>query len=204
MLIDWFTVGAQALNFLILVWLLKRFLYKPILHAIDEREKRIANELADADAAKAEAMAERDAFQQKNETFEGQRAALLSKAIDEAQTQRQQLLEKARQAAEELSVKRQETMENEARELNQALSHRAQAEVFAITRKTLADLASTSLEEQLVEVFLRRFRAMEDQAKEGFAEALRNLSVPAIVRSAYQLPAQQQEQSKDDAHGALL
>src|ERR1035441_6695689 len=39
MLIDWFTVGAQALNFLVLVWLMKRFLYKPILDAIDEREK---------------------------------------------------------------------------------------------------------------------------------------------------------------------
>ncbi len=55
MLIDWFTVGAQALNFLILVWLMKRFLYKPILHAIDEREKRIATELANADKKKAEA-----------------------------------------------------------------------------------------------------------------------------------------------------
>ena len=42
MLIDWFTVGAQVLNFLILVWLLKHFLYKPILNAIDAREKRIA------------------------------------------------------------------------------------------------------------------------------------------------------------------
>ena len=50
MLIDWFTVGAQALNFIILVWLLKRFLYKPILNAVDAREKRIAAELADADA----------------------------------------------------------------------------------------------------------------------------------------------------------
>ncbi len=48
MLIDWFTVGAQALNFLILVWLMKRFLYRPILHAIDAREKPIAGELADA------------------------------------------------------------------------------------------------------------------------------------------------------------
>ena len=55
MLIDWFTVGAQALNFLILVWLMKRFLYKPILHAIDEREKRVATELANADKKKAEA-----------------------------------------------------------------------------------------------------------------------------------------------------
>ena len=51
MLIDWFTVAAQALNFLILVWLMKRFLYKPILNAIDAREKLIAKELADADAA---------------------------------------------------------------------------------------------------------------------------------------------------------
>ena len=44
MLIDWFTVGAQALNFIILVWLLKRYLYKPILNAVT-REKRIAAEL---------------------------------------------------------------------------------------------------------------------------------------------------------------
>ena len=82
MLIDWFTVGAQALNFLILVWLMKRFLYKPILHAIDAREKRIATELADADAKKAEAQKERDEFQHKNEEFDQQRAALLSKATD--------------------------------------------------------------------------------------------------------------------------
>ena len=77
MLIDWFTVGAQALNFLILVWLLKRFLYKPMLHAIDAREKRIAAELADAAAKKAEAQKERDEFQRKNEEFDQQRAALL-------------------------------------------------------------------------------------------------------------------------------
>jgi hypothetical protein len=55
MLIDWFTVGAQALNFLILVWLMKRFLYKPILNAVAEREKRIAAELADAAQKKDDA-----------------------------------------------------------------------------------------------------------------------------------------------------
>src|ERR1035437_775893 len=85
MLIDWFTVGAQAINFIILVWLLKRFLYKPILDAVDAREKRVATELADADAKKAEAKKERDEFQHKNEKFDQQRAALLSKATEEAQ-----------------------------------------------------------------------------------------------------------------------
>ena len=105
MLIDWFTVGAQALNFLILVWLMKRFLYKPILHAIDAREKRIAAELANADAKKAEAQKERDEFQHKNEEFDQQRAALLSKATDEAQAERQRLLDEARKAADRLECK---------------------------------------------------------------------------------------------------
>ena len=105
MLIDWFTVGAQALNFLILVWLMKRFLYKPILDAIDAREKRIAGELADAAAKKAEARKERDEFQHKNEEFDQQRAALLSKATDEAKAERLRLLDEARKAADALSAK---------------------------------------------------------------------------------------------------
>jgi len=70
MLIDWFTIGAQALNFVILVWLLKRFLFKPILHAIDEREKRIATELANADKEKADAQKESDQFRHRNEEFD--------------------------------------------------------------------------------------------------------------------------------------
>ena len=96
MLIDWFTVVAQVVNFLILVWLLKRFLYRPILNAIDAREKRIATELADADAKKAEAIKERDEFQHKNEEFDRQRAALLSQATDEAKAERQRLFDEAR------------------------------------------------------------------------------------------------------------
>ena len=108
MLIDWFTVGAQALNFFILVWLMKRFLYKPILHAIDAREKRIATELANADAKKAEAQKERDEFQHKNDEFDQQRAALLSKAKDEAKTELQRLLDEARKTADAQSDKRQD------------------------------------------------------------------------------------------------
>src|SRR3984893_3320653 len=149
MLIDWFSVGAQALNFIILVWLLKRYLYKPILNAVDAREKRIAAELADADAKKAEARKERDEFQHKNEEFDRQRAALLSQATAEAKAERQRLLDEARRAAEAFTAKRQETLSNEARNLNQSIGRRAQQEVFAIARKALADLATSSLEERV-------------------------------------------------------
>ena len=191
MLIDWFTVGAQALNFLILVWLMRRFLYKPILHAIDEREKRIAAELSNADAKKAEAEKEHDEFQNKNAEFDQQRAALMSKATDEAQAERQRLLDEARKAADALSAKRQETLRNDAHNLNQAISRRAQKEVFAIARKALTDLATTSLEDRMGEVFMRRLHTMDGKAKESIANALKTTSEAAVICSAFDLPAAQ-------------
>jgi F-type H+-transporting ATPase subunit b len=191
MLIDWFTVGAQALNFLILVWLLKHFLYKPILNAIDAREKRIAKELADADAKKNEAQKERDEFQKKNEEFDQQRAALLTKATDEAKAERQRLLDEARKAADALSAKRQESLINDAKNLNHAISRLTQKEVFSITRKALTDLATVSLEERMGEVFIRRLHELDEKAKTVLGEALKKNSEPALVRSAFDLPEEQ-------------
>src|ERR1700733_3394614 len=102
MLIDWFTVGAQALNFLVLVWLLKHFLYKPIRDAIDAREKGIAAKLADADAKTKEAQKQHDDFEGKNKAFDEQRAALMSKAGDEAKTEHDRLIGEAHTEAESL------------------------------------------------------------------------------------------------------
>jgi F-type H+-transporting ATPase subunit b len=191
MLIDWFTVAAQALNFLILVWLMRRFLYHPILNAINAREKLIAGELADAATRKSEAQKEHDEFQKKNEAFDQQRAALLTKAMDEAKAERARLLDEARQAADALSTKRRDSLINDAHNLNQALNLLTQKEVFAITRKALADLATTSLEERMGEVFTRRLRTLDGHAKSVLGEALKKNFEPAVVRSVFDLPAEQ-------------
>jgi F-type H+-transporting ATPase subunit b len=171
--------------------LMKRFLYKPILNAIDAREKRIAAELADADAKKAEAQKEHDEFQRKSAEFDRQRAALLTKATDEAKAERQRLLDEARNAALALRSKRQETLRDEEQNLHQAISRRTQQEVFAIARKALADLATTSLEERMGEVFTRRLREMDGKAKEALGKALKTASDPGMVRSTFDLPADQ-------------
>jgi len=191
MLFDWFTIAAQALNFLILVWLMKHFLYHPILNAIDAREKLIAKELGDAASQKADAQKEHAEFQKKNEEFDQQRAALLTKATEEAKTERARLLEEARKAADTLSAKRQTALLTDAGNLNQAISRRTQSEVFAITRKALADLATVSLEERMGEVFDRRLHALDGPAKATLGAALKKNSEPALVRSAFDLPASQ-------------
>ena len=191
MLINWFTVIAQAINFLILVWLLKRFLYKPILHAIDEREKGIATQLAQAEAKKAEAQKDRDDFQHKNEVFDQERAALLKKATDEAKAERQRLLDEARKDADALRAKRQTALQSEQRNLNQEIIRWTQKEVFAITRKTLADLATTSLEERMGDVFVRRIRALTGAAKEQLATAFKTSNHTVSVHSAFDMPPAQ-------------
>ncbi len=207
MLIDWFTIVAQALNFLILVWLMKRFLYKPILDAIDAREQRIVKELADADAKKAEAQKESEAFERKNKAFDEQRDALMSQARQEAQAERQRLLDEARQAAEVLHAKRQDAMEREQQSLNDEITRRTREEVFAIARKTLTDLAGMSLEERIGEVFRRRLRELDGEAKEGFARILKTSSDPVLVRSAFELVSGQRatiQQALDETFSAQI
>jgi F-type H+-transporting ATPase subunit b len=177
-LIDWFTVAAQAVNFLVLVWLLKRFLYKPILDALDARERRIAEALNNADAQKAEAEKERYMFQRKNEAFDQQRAELFQKALDEARSERDRIISTARKDSQEIRARRARAMKHEYQDLNQTVARLVSAEVLAITRKVLADLASTALEAHMVEVFIKHLRELSDREKAQLASAVAGPALP--------------------------
>lgn len=190
MLIDWFTVAAQAINFFLLVWLLKRYLYKPILHAIDVREQRIQAQLADGAAQQEKAHSEREIFHNKNEKFERERANLMQKALAEADREHQRLIEKAREDAQVERLKYKRNLALDARKLKQTLSSKAAQEIFAITRQTLKDLASANLEEQVVAVFLKTLNELAAPVKVAITQALKATSInaPVVLRSAFDLP----------------
>jgi F-type H+-transporting ATPase subunit b len=67
----------------------------------------------------------------------------------------------------------------------------AEKEVFAIARKALTDLANVNLEERVGEVFTRRLRDLDPKEKDLLGAALKNSSQPALLRSAFNLPADQ-------------
>lgn len=190
MLIDWFTVVAQAVNFLILVWLMKRFLYQPILKAIDAREQRIAAELAAAAAKESEARVEREEFRRKNDEFEQQRMELLNRAKDEAAAERQRLFGAARKDADDLREKQQGQLRSEYQILREEIARRTRTEVFAIARQTLQDLAGESLEARMADVFIRRLRELDAEEKKRLASMLQS-STAVLVRSAFELPPAQ-------------
>jgi F-type H+-transporting ATPase subunit b len=191
MLIDWFTVIAQLINFLVLVWLLKRFLYRPILNAIDAREKRIADELADADEKRAEAEQQREAFQQKNAEFDQHRTAKMSKVTKDAKAEKTRLLNEVRQESDALRSKLELALKNEQLSLQDALSQRAREEVFAIARKALSDLAGASLEARMAVIFVQRLDALKDEEKANLQSAFASSDQPLIVHTAFDLPEEQ-------------
>jgi F-type H+-transporting ATPase subunit b len=191
MLIDWFTVAAQAINFLVLVWLLKRFLYKPVLNAIDEREKRIASQLQEAENKKADALKEEADFKKKNEEFEQHRVALLADATNSAKVEREKLMDMARKAAEALRAKSQKASEEEVTNVKTTVGTLVQKEVFSIARKTLFDLAGINLEERIAEVFLHRLHDLNDEQRQKLKDRLPPMQTSTVVRSTFNLSDRQ-------------
>lgn len=191
MLIDWFTVTAQVINFLILVWLLKRFLYRPILDAIDAREKRIAEKIADANEKEVKAQKQHDEYQHKNEIFDQQRNAHMNEVLEAAKAERERLFDEARLESEDLRARLQLAIRNEQHSLSEELSRRAREEVFSIARKTLADLASTSLEQRMTEIFIDRLRELDTAQISELTSAFKNPGKSLRIRTAFKLSAQQ-------------
>jgi F-type H+-transporting ATPase subunit b len=187
MLIDWFTVGAQVLNFIVLVWLLKRFLYKPVLNAIDAREKRVAAQLASADLQMTEIKRSRDELQAKGSAFDEERGALLAKAILGAKMEAERLLENTRQAADALTLQRNAALHSETARLSDELSRLAAAESINIARAALKDLAGADLEARICEVFVRRLREIDSPTKEALGILLKSPTGKPVVTSTFEL-----------------
>jgi F-type H+-transporting ATPase subunit b len=158
MQIDWFTVSAQTINFLLLVWLLKRYLYGPILKAIDARESQVAKILSDANTIKSDAEIQRKLFDQKNVEIDAKRDELLKKSKIIAIEQSEKTVLKAHKKADEISKNRLLVLEQELRCYQDDIVFKSLQEIYEITRKVLTDLADVKLEQQMFECFCKHLQ----------------------------------------------
>ena len=194
MLIDWFTVAAQVVNFLILAWLLKRFLYGPIVAAMDERRRRLAEELQRADEARDEAERRAADLSQRRQALEEAAGTMLAKAQEEAETRREAWLTKARAEVEERSRAWLEAVRREQGAIAAVIRRRVAEQVVGIAAKVLRDLADDDLETRAVEDFLARLDQSEPQpgvrgtisVRTGFALSPQTVQrVEAAIRAHY-------------------
>jgi F-type H+-transporting ATPase subunit b len=197
MLIDWFTVVAQIINFLVLVALLKHFLWGRLVAAIDNREKRVAGQLAEAEAKNQEAARQMEQVRAEREEFENQRAAMLVEARHQADEQRNAMVQQAREEIQKLEDGWHQDLKREQTAFLDEVRERAGAEMLAIIRRALADLASADLQHSAMQVFLQKLRTLD-------AAALRALAGGELaVLTCEELDEQSRREVRETLQGLL-
>ena len=200
MLFDWFTVAAQLVNFAILVWLLKRFLYRPVLDAMDAREKRVRETVAAADSQKVAAEEETKRLREQQDAFAAQKEALLETARKEAAATRDELVAQARKAADASEAQRRTALDRDWQEFRAELSQRTQGEALAVARQALRELADVGIEERMADAFLKKLTALDGDAKAQLQAAAHKSTRPLVVRSGFALAAPIRERLQQALH----
>jgi F-type H+-transporting ATPase subunit b len=187
-LIDWFTVAAQVVNFLVLVWLLRRFLYGPITRAMRERQERIDATVAEAARLQDEAASEGERLREERERFEAEREERTRGLREEIDHERRSQLDRVRHEVEDLRSRWHDAVARERDGFLLELRRRTGEQVVAAVRSALRDLADVSLEEQTLRRFADRIgEAGEDQRRLLAAGAAAD-SGRVVVRSAFEVP----------------
>jgi F-type H+-transporting ATPase subunit b len=200
MQIDWLTVAAQIVNFLVLVWLLKRFLYGPITAAMARREARIAERLSLAAEKQAAADREARSFRDERAALEQARERLLREAHEAADKERKALEQEARSAVEARKQEWLQQLATERETVLRNLRHRSTEAFYTLARRALDDLADTGLEDQVALGFARQLAGLDDAAAAAITAAADGR---VRVRSRFELGAEARRQIDRAVHERL-
>jgi F-type H+-transporting ATPase subunit b len=161
-LIDGFTVMAQIINFLILIWLMNRFLFKPIRRALDQREKSMTDALNRAEQAEKQAQTRVLALEKEKSTLENARERLMSEAQDQVSRWREQTLAAIREEVETLRQTFMANMTRDRQAFLEKLKRHLVHQVMRIGEKVLRDLADQRLNRQVLRIFLERLASRKE------------------------------------------
>jgi len=188
MQLDWTTIALEALNFLVLVWLLKRFLYKPILAIVAKRQAAIEQQTKSANETEARARELETRYEARLRDWEKERGEALAQLQEELREERRHALaaldaslQQAREKARVLEERR--AAEESARREREALEQGGR-----FVRRVLSGLASPELEAGLVRAAADEIEALPDERRSQLRTTLAGTKEPAVVSTAFALP----------------
>lgn len=200
--IDWITYAAQLVNLAILVYLLYRFLYKPMLKAIDAREAKISGELKKSEEMAKAAEKRLNDLNRKNEEIESERQKILHEAHKVANELKARLEREIRADAAETRMRWEEELKQERKSLEAEMREMIVSNFMQFARKALIELAEINLETQIVEVLKHRFAELPKEEKERLMP--KEGETPAVyVYTAKELNSDMQEEIGSLINGTL-
>jgi F-type H+-transporting ATPase subunit b len=185
--IDWITIAAQIINFLILVWLLKRFLYGPIMKAMAKREQKIRDRLNDAAETKRAAEAEAARLKEMREDLETQRQALIEEARSQAGQLRRKLESEAREEVDARLADWRNQVEDGRATFVADLRRRSVEHFYALAREALGGLANRSLNEAVADAFIERLPEIDLSAADKLRKQTAGNKTPLTIQTSFEL-----------------
>ena len=191
MSVDWITIVAQIGNFLVLVWLLKRFLYKPILNGIDAREAGIAARMGEAEIARTKAAAAEAEFLEQKQRLLADNSVNAERIRQQAEQERDALLANAHKKLESEKKDWQSHLEAERERFTSELHFASAETLYQLVRRALRDLADEDLEEHIALNVMEKLKPLSEE----LISAAKNAE-SAIVTTHVALPQSVQDKMK--------
>jgi F-type H+-transporting ATPase subunit b len=190
---DWTTFVLEIINFLVLVWLLKHFLYRPVMGAIARRQASVEQSIAEAQTREQEARALKTEYENRLVSWEAekQKAGAALQAELEAEHGRRIYALDAEIQTER--ARRQALAEHQEEERRRAAEEEAVVQGGRFVARLLARLASPEIDARLADLFIEDLQRLPEAQRQALRTALTEDSGPAIrVMSAFPLAEERQ------------
>jgi len=195
--IDWFVFLAQIFNFLLLMYLLKRFLFGRIIQAMDDREAKIAARFNEADELKLKARQEAELYEKRNQDLNEKKEQMLNEATTAAEVKRKELMEKVREDVGQMKARWQDMLIREQDAFFYDLRQRAAKQLYATARKALSDLADADLEDRIIDEFIRRVQNLDEEKSVQLRKAISGGGNRVTMQSAFAIGPDRQKQIEE-------
>ena len=193
MTFDATTFALEVVNFLVLVWLLKHFFYRPVLGVIEQRRADAAQALAAAQALRDEAQALKADYETRLARAAEDRALALARLADDIAAERARRLS-AVEADVLADRQRRQTLEARERDARDAeREHQAVVLAARFASRLLDRVAGPALDDSLVDLALADLQAMPAAPRESLQAALADPEVELQVCTAYPLSLPRRE-----------
>lgn len=192
MLIDWFTVIAQIINFLILLFLLNRFLYRPISATLEKRQRTLEERWQEVDERQREAAEEAQALRSQRQELEDQRSSMVHEAEADAEATRKSLIDEARQAVADQRQAWEQALTQELESQQLIIQKRLVWQVLRVARQVLHTIANQNLETQALQRFLQQLADPQD-LQSSLDKLAREQPQQLTVCSSFELSSQQRQ-----------
>jgi F-type H+-transporting ATPase subunit b len=192
--LNWSTFALEIFNFLVLVWILKRFLYKPVLNVITQRRATIENQLAEAKQLHADSDALKEQYEHRLADWEQERQKAMDKLMHELEENRLHQLENLKAELAQEEEKNRVARSRQDKQLIREIELRALQQGAEFASRLLAEAAGPELENRLFDLLLDGLSVIPADQISNLSNKWGESPESILVTSAYPLTDDKQHQ----------